>query len=180
VAHGERLAATGPSRWPVMSGAARGRARERSRAWSSPRARRYKGVEVRQPQAAAQAVQRKGQRQGTVNLVVSRLAEWGRAGSPASGSHQPARPNASYPPMSGSTISSTSAATMSPPSSIEPPGPRPSRPGLRLPALPLWHSRQCAQPEPRPSSRPRPHKLTVPASVLGWLLWSGLARPSSF
>jgi len=44
------------------------------------RGREDKGVEVRQLQAAAQAVQREGQRQGTVNLVVSRLAELGQAG----------------------------------------------------------------------------------------------------
>ena len=40
-----------------------------------------------------------------------------------------------------STTSFISAATTSPPVSIEPPGPRPFRPGPRSPAWPLWHSR---------------------------------------
>src|SRR3954453_14981140 len=64
--------------------------------------------------------------------------------------------------MTGSTISSTSAAITALPPNTEPPGPKPSRPGPRSPAWPLWHSRQCAQPKPRASSRPQPHKLTVP------------------
>src|SRR4051812_12039318 len=43
--------------------------------------------------------------------------------------------------MTGSTISSTSAAITSPPASIAPPEPRPSRPGPRSPAWPLGHRR---------------------------------------
>jgi hypothetical protein len=61
-----------------------------------------------------------------------------------------------------STISSTSAVIISPPSSIEPPGSKPSRCGPRSPVLPLWHSRQCAQPEPRASAGSWPINLTVP------------------
>src|SRR5215217_93429 len=64
--------------------------------------------------------------------------------------------------MTRSTTSFSSAATTSPPISIELPGPRPFRPGPRSPAWPLWHSRQGAQPKPRVSPRPQPHKLTVP------------------
>src|SRR3954447_23182052 len=43
--------------------------------------------------------------------------------------------------MTGSTISSPSAAITSPPASIAPPEPRPSRPGPRSPAWPLGHRR---------------------------------------
>src|SRR3954471_17534228 len=43
--------------------------------------------------------------------------------------------------MTGSTISSTSAAITALPTSIEPPGPRPFRPGPRSPAWPLGHRR---------------------------------------
>src|SRR3982750_2552480 len=63
--------------------------------------------------------------------------------------------------MPGSTISSTSAAITALPPNIEPPGPRPFRPGPRSPAWPLGHRRSCG----RPSCallRPEPIKLTVP------------------
>ena len=75
----------------------------------------------------------------------------------------PARPNASSPPMTGSTISSTSAAITSLPPSIEPPGPKPFRPGPRSPAWPPRHSRQC----PRPYRVHRcGHTPTVPSGLL--------------
>src|SRR6201996_3526976 len=64
-------------------------------------------------------------------------------------SSQPARRNASSPPMTGSTICSTSAAITSPPISIELPGPRPFRPGPRSPAWPVSIvSRRSAQAAP--------------------------------
>ena len=44
------------------------------------------------------------------------------------------------------TTCSTSAATTAPPASIEPPGPKPSRPGPRSPAWPLGHRRSCGRP----------------------------------
>jgi putative transposase len=62
--------------------------------------------------------------------------------------NHPARHNASSPPTTRSTTSSTSAAIASPPISIEPQGPRPSRPGPRSLVLPGWHDLQCAQPAP--------------------------------
>src|SRR3954451_17641366 len=67
--------------------------------------------------------------------------------------------------MMGSTTSSTSAATTSPPLNTEPPEPRPSRLGPRSPALPLGHKCSCDRPSPA-LSRPEPIKLTVPAPVL--------------
>src|SRR3954453_23397641 len=63
--------------------------------------------------------------------------------------------------MTGSTISSTSAAITSLPTSIAPPGPKPSRPGPRAPAWPLGHKTSWD----RPSCavlRPEPLKWTVP------------------
>src|SRR3954469_7215529 len=63
--------------------------------------------------------------------------------------------------MTGSTISSTSAAITALLPSIEPPGPRRSRPGPRSPALPLGHKCSCDRPSPA-LSRPEPIKLTVP------------------
>src|SRR4051794_12105079 len=48
--------------------------------------------------------------------------------------------------MPGSTISSTSAAITAPPASIEPPGPKPFRPGPRSPAWPLGHKPSCDRP----------------------------------
>src|SRR4051812_25877677 len=68
--------------------------------------------------------------------------------------------------MTRSTTSFISAATTSPPASIEPPGPRPFRPGPRSPVWPLRRSRQDAQPKSRVSLRPQPHKLTMPAEEL--------------
>src|SRR5215211_3867443 len=67
--------------------------------------------------------------------------------------------------MTGSTISSTSAAITAPPTSIEPPGPKPSRPGPRSPAWPLGHKPSCDRPSCA-LSRPEPIKLTVPLEVL--------------
>src|SRR4051794_20281978 len=67
--------------------------------------------------------------------------------------------------MTGSTISSISAAITSLPPNIEPPGPRPFRPGPRSPARPLGHRRSCDQPSCA-LSRPEPIKLTVPTGVL--------------
>src|SRR5829696_1694304 len=64
----------------------------------------------------------------------------------------------------GSTTSSTSAAITAPPASIEPPGPRPSRPGPRSPAWPLGHKPSCDRPSCA-VSRPGPIKLTVPSST---------------
>src|SRR3954454_21495088 len=66
--------------------------------------------------------------------------------------------------MTGSTISSISAAITSPPVSIAPPGPRPSRPGPRSPAWPLGHRPSCDRPSCA-LSRPEPIKLTVPSRV---------------
>src|SRR3954466_4414003 len=63
--------------------------------------------------------------------------------------------------MTGSTISSTSAAITSPPASIELPGPKPFRPGPRSPAWPLGHKSSCDRPSCA-LSRPEPIKLTVP------------------
>src|SRR5215218_9271353 len=63
--------------------------------------------------------------------------------------------------MTGSTISSTSAAITAPPVSIEPPEPRPSRPGPRSPAWPLGH-KPSWDPPSCALSRPEPIKLTVP------------------
>src|SRR3954464_5175320 len=63
--------------------------------------------------------------------------------------------------MTGSTISSISAAIIAPPANIEPPGPRPSRPGPRSPAWPLGHKPSCDRPSCA-LSRPEPIKLTVP------------------
>src|SRR4051794_25918527 len=68
--------------------------------------------------------------------------------------------------MTGSTISSTSAAITSQPANIEPSGPRPSRPGPRSPAWPLGHKPSCDRP-PCALSRPEPIKLTVPAELPG-------------
>src|SRR3954463_13317264 len=73
--------------------------------------------------------------------------------------------------MTGSTISSTSAAITAPPVSIEPPGPKPFRPGPRSPAWPLGHRPSCDRPSCA-LSRPEPIKLTVPAEhsiTPGWL-----------
>src|SRR3954468_19284949 len=66
--------------------------------------------------------------------------------------------------MTGSTISSTSAAITAPPASIAPPGPKPSRPGLRSPAWPLGHKPSCDRPLCAVSP-PEPIKLTVPGSA---------------
>src|SRR4051795_12299777 len=63
--------------------------------------------------------------------------------------------------MTGSTISSTSAAITAPPVSIEPPGPKPSRPGPRSPVWPLGHKPSCDRPSCA-VSQPEPIKLTVP------------------
>ncbi len=76
----------------------------------------------------------------------------------AENSHQPTRQRerqmkrfksagqtrASYLPMTGSTTSSTSAATKCPPPSIEPPGPKPFRFGPRSPASPLQRNHKHA------------------------------------
>src|SRR5215218_9599672 len=64
--------------------------------------------------------------------------------------------------MIRSTTCSTSAAITAPPVNIEPPGPRPSRPGPRSPAWPLGHKPSCDRPSCA-MSRPEPIKLTVPA-----------------
>src|SRR4051812_49089759 len=61
----------------------------------------------------------------------------------------------------GSTTCSTSAAITSPPASIEPPEPKPSRPGPRSPAWPLGHKPSWDRPSCA-LSRPEPIKLTVP------------------
>src|SRR3954469_4997914 len=61
----------------------------------------------------------------------------------------------------GSTTSSTSAAITAPPTSIEPPEPKPSRPGPRSPAWPLGHKPSWDRPSCA-LSRPEPIKLTVP------------------
>src|SRR3954464_4317884 len=66
--------------------------------------------------------------------------------------------------MTGSTISSISAAIIAPPASIEPPGPKPSKPGPRSPAWPLGHKPSCDRPSCA-LSRPEPIKLTVPPST---------------
>src|SRR3954464_12193567 len=63
--------------------------------------------------------------------------------------------------MTGSTISSISAAIIAPPANIELPGPKPSRPGPRSPAWPLGHKPSCDRPSCA-LSRPEPIKLTVP------------------
>src|SRR3954466_7167208 len=63
--------------------------------------------------------------------------------------------------MTGSTISSISAAITAPPPSTEPPGPGPFRPGPRSPAWPLGHRPSCDRPSCA-LSRPEPIKLTVP------------------
>src|SRR3954452_9388374 len=73
--------------------------------------------------------------------------------------------------MTGSTISSISAAITAPPPSTEPPGPRPFRPGPRSPAWPLGHRPSCDWPSCA-LSRPEPIKLTVPS----FLLREGLHR----
>src|SRR3954452_6270127 len=67
--------------------------------------------------------------------------------------------------MTGSTISSTSAAITSQPANIGPPEPRPSRPGPRSPAWPLRHKPSCDRPSCA-LSRPEPIKLTVPSVVV--------------
>src|SRR3954471_16861520 len=67
--------------------------------------------------------------------------------------------------MTGSTISSTSAAITALPPNTEPPGPKPSRPGPRSPAWPLGHRPLCGRPS-CPLSRPEPIKLTVPGQQL--------------
>src|SRR3954454_6976830 len=66
--------------------------------------------------------------------------------------------------MTGSTISSTSAAITAPPPSTEPPGPRPFRTGPRSPAWPLGHKPSCDRPSCA-LSRPEPIKLTVPEQL---------------
>src|SRR3954452_16157082 len=74
----------------------------------------------------------------------------------------------------GSTTCSTSAAITAPPTNIEPPGPRPFRPGPRSPAWPRGHKPS----RHRPScalSRPEPIKLTVPLAVVG--LAYALSKP---
>ena len=53
------------------------------------------------------------------------------------------------------------AATTFPPISIEPPGPRPFRPGPKSPAWPRWHA-EGIQLRLRVSPQSQPHKLTVP------------------
>src|SRR4051794_23564110 len=63
--------------------------------------------------------------------------------------------------MTGSTISSISAAITAPPPSTEPPGPRPFRPGPRSPVWPLGHRPSWGRPSCA-LSRPEPIKLTVP------------------
>src|SRR3954464_13320291 len=75
-----------------------------------------------------------------------------------------ARPSASSPLTIRSTSCSTSAATTFPPSSIEPPEPKPSRPGPRSPAWLLGYRPSCDRPSCA-LSRPEPIKLTVPADV---------------
>src|SRR3954468_25059796 len=65
----------------------------------------------------------------------------------------------------GSTTSSTSAAITAPPASIEPPGPKPFRPGPRSPAWPLGHKPSWDRPSCA-VSRPEPIKLTVPSRLL--------------
>src|SRR3954468_7367403 len=80
---------------------------------------------------------------------------------PTSASSHPARLNASSPLTIRLPTSSASAAIPAPPASIEPPGPKPSRPGLRSPAWPLGHEPSCDWPSCA-LSRPEPIKLTVP------------------
>jgi hypothetical protein len=53
------------------------------------------------------------------------------------------------------------AATTFPPISIEPPGPRPFRPGPKSPVWPRWHA-EGIQLRLRVSPQSQPHKLTVP------------------
>jgi hypothetical protein len=79
------------------------------------------------------------------------------------------RRNAFSLPTPGSTASFTSAAITFPPTSIEPPGPKPSSREPRSPVLPLWCSCSRVQTEPRARSRPWPIKLTVPRHHL--YLW---------
>src|SRR3954463_3715233 len=67
--------------------------------------------------------------------------------------------------MTGSTISSISAAITALPPNTEPPGPKPFRPGPRSPVWPLghrpsWDRPLCAL------SRPDPIKLTVPHTII--------------
>src|SRR4051794_29514279 len=69
--------------------------------------------------------------------------------------------------MTKSTTSFISVATTSPPISIEPPAPRPFRPGPRSPAWPLRRSRQGALPGLHVSLQPQPHNLTVPRADAG-------------
>src|SRR5690242_10908705 len=66
--------------------------------------------------------------------------------------------------MTGSTTCSTSAAITAPPASIEPPGPKPSRPGPRSLAWPLGHKPSWDRPSCA-LSRPEPIKLTVPMNM---------------
>src|SRR3954452_22209635 len=68
--------------------------------------------------------------------------------------------------MTGSTISSISAAITAPPPSIEPPERKPFRPGPWSPAWPPRHNRPCAQAAPHAPSRLNLIKLTVPGQVL--------------
>src|SRR3954447_4290701 len=63
--------------------------------------------------------------------------------------------------MTGSTISSTSAAITALLPNTEPPEPKPSRPGPRSPAWLLGYRRSCDRPSCA-LSRPEPIKLTVP------------------
>src|SRR5215207_9345635 len=65
----------------------------------------------------------------------------------------------------GSTTSSTSAAITAPPASIEPPGPKPFRPGPQSPAWPLGHKPSWDRPSCA-LSRPEPIKLTVPLRLM--------------
>src|SRR3954452_4572545 len=64
-----------------------------------------------------------------------------------------------------STTSSPPAAIPAPPASIEPPEPKPSRPGPRSPAWPLGHKPSWDRPSCA-LSQPEPIKLTVPPALL--------------
>src|SRR3954453_17128364 len=73
---------------------------------------------------------------------------------------------------------STSAATTAPPASIEPPGPKPSKPGPRSPAWPLGHKHSWDRPSCA-LSRPEPIKLTVPSNqIRGLMKTFGLVVPA--
>lgn len=125
-----------------------GSGRDRAR-HPCPEPARPGGRQAPAPEAAAKREVMRGvehrQHKGLNNRTENSHPPIRRRERQISGSSQPARLDASFPPTVGSTTFSTSAAITFLPTSIGPPAPKPSRSGPRSPASPLKHGHQPAR-----------------------------------